>query len=166
MLASSIQQCESVITIFCVCVLVIQLCPTLFISWIIAHQTPLSMEFSTQEYWSGLPLPSPGDLPNPGIKPRSPALKADSLPSAPSGKPHYVYIYRLPLTLPIPPFWVITELQAELPLLPSSSPPAVCLTHGSVCLSVLLSQFVPPSLSPTVFTGPFSMSVSLFLSYK
>ena len=45
------------------------------------------MEFSRQEYWSGLPFPSPEDLPDPGIEPTSPALKADSLPSEPSGKP-------------------------------------------------------------------------------
>ena len=44
------------------------------------------MEFSRPEYWSGKPFPSPGDLPNPGIKPRSPALQADSLPSEPPGK--------------------------------------------------------------------------------
>ena len=54
--------------------------------WTVAHQTPLSMEFSKQEYWSGLPFPSPGDLPDPGIEPRSPALQADSLPSEPPGK--------------------------------------------------------------------------------
>ena len=46
------------------------------------------MEFSRTEYWSGLPFPSPGDLPNPGIKPRSPALQADSLPAEPPGKPN------------------------------------------------------------------------------
>ena len=46
------------------------------------------MEFSRQEYWSGYPFPSPGDLPNPGIKPRSLALNAGSLPSDPPGKPH------------------------------------------------------------------------------
>ena len=45
------------------------------------------MEFSRQEYWRGLPCPTPGDLPNPGIEPRSPALQADSLPSEPPGKP-------------------------------------------------------------------------------
>ena len=45
------------------------------------------MEFSRPEYWSGYPFPSPGDLPNPGIKPRSPALQADSLPAEPPGKP-------------------------------------------------------------------------------
>ena len=46
----------------------------------VAHQAPLSMGFSRREYWSGLPFPSPGDLPKPGIDPRSPALQADSLP--------------------------------------------------------------------------------------
>ena len=50
-------------------------------------QAPLSMEFSRQEYWNGLPWPPPGDLPNPGIKPRSPALQVDSLLSEPPGKP-------------------------------------------------------------------------------
>ena len=55
--------------------------------WTIAYQAPLSMGFSRQEYWSGLPFPSLGDLPSPGIKPGSPALEADSLPSEPPGKP-------------------------------------------------------------------------------
>ena len=55
--------------------------------WTVAHQAPPSMGFSRQEYWSGLPLPSPGDLPNPGIGPRSPALQADALTSEPPGKP-------------------------------------------------------------------------------
>ena len=47
--------------------------------WTVAHQAPLSMGFSRQEYWSGLPFPSPEDLPDPGIESRSPALQADSL---------------------------------------------------------------------------------------
>ena len=55
--------------------------------WTVAHQAPLSMGLSRQEYWSGLPFPSPGDLPEPGIKPWSPALKADSLLMEPPGKP-------------------------------------------------------------------------------
>ena len=55
--------------------------------WTVARQAPLSMEFSRQEYWSALPFPSPGDLPDPGIEPWSPALQADSLPSEPPGKP-------------------------------------------------------------------------------
>ena len=57
------------------------------------------MEFSRQEYWSGLPFPSPGDLPNPEIEPRSPALQIDSLPTEPQGKPHTtdtVYKNRVP----------------------------------------------------------------------
>ena len=66
---------------------VTQLYPTLCNPWTVAHQAPLSMGFSRQEYWSGLPFPSPGDLPNPGIKPGSPALQADPLPSEPPGKP-------------------------------------------------------------------------------
>ena len=49
----------------------------------VADQAPLSMEFSRQEYWSGLPFSSPGDLPDLGIEPGSPALQADSLPSEP-----------------------------------------------------------------------------------
>ena len=53
----------------------------------VAHEAPLSMGFSRPEYWSGLPFPSPGDLPHPGIEPKSPALKANSLPSEPPGKP-------------------------------------------------------------------------------
>ena len=53
----------------------------------VAHQAPLSMEFSRQEYWSGLLLPSPGDLPNPGAEPWAPAVQADSLPSELPGKP-------------------------------------------------------------------------------
>ena len=57
--------------------------------WTVAHQAPLSMGFSRQEYWSGLPFPSPGDLPDPGIEPRSPALQADALPSEPPGKPQF-----------------------------------------------------------------------------
>ena len=66
--------------------------------WTLAYRDPPSMGFSRQEYWSGLPFLSPGDLPNPGIEPRSPALQADSLPFVPPGKPtiqdfeNYVYM--------------------------------------------------------------------------
>ena len=55
--------------------------------WTVAYKAPFSMEFSRQEYWSGLLFPSPGDLPNPGIEPWSPTLQADTLPSEPPGKP-------------------------------------------------------------------------------
>ena len=53
--------------------------------WTIARQSPLSVQFSKQEDWSELPFPSPGDLPDPGVKPKSPALQADSLPTEPPG---------------------------------------------------------------------------------
>ena len=55
--------------------------------WTVACQAPLSMEFSRQEYWSGLPFPLPGNLPDPWIKPESPALQADALLSELLGKP-------------------------------------------------------------------------------
>ena len=54
--------------------------------WTVAYQAPPSMGFSRQEYWSGLPFPSPGDRPDPGIKPGSPAFQADALTSEPPGK--------------------------------------------------------------------------------
>ena len=63
-------------------VLVAQLCVAL---WTVACEAPLSLEFSRQEYWDGLPFPSPGDLPDPGVETGSPALQADSLPSEPPG---------------------------------------------------------------------------------
>ena len=56
--------------------------------WSESNQDPLSMGFPRQEYWSGLPFPSPGDLQDPGIEPGSPALQVDSLPSEPPGKPY------------------------------------------------------------------------------
>ena len=61
------------------------LCVTL---WTVTCQAPLSMRFPRQEYWCGLPFPSPGDLPDPGIEPTSPALQADFLSLAPPGKPN------------------------------------------------------------------------------
>ena len=86
-------------------------CVRLFVTpWAVAHQAPPSMGFSRQEYWSGLPFPSPGDLPDPGIEPRSPALHADALISEPPGKPQicicmciyvcvYMYIHILSCTI-------------------------------------------------------------------
>ena len=75
------------------CCLVASLCLTLCDPWTVAHQAPLSMEFARQEYWSGLPLPFPGDLPDPGIEPEaptaSPALQMDSLSLSHWGSPVY-----------------------------------------------------------------------------
>ena len=68
-------------TSYCDGGLVAKSCPTLAIPWTAACQAPLSMGFSRQEYWSGLPFPSPGDLSDPEIEPGSPALQADSLPT-------------------------------------------------------------------------------------
>ena len=70
-----------------------QSCPTHCDPGAVAQQAPLSMEFSRQEYWSGLPFPSPGHLPNPGIEPRSSALQGDSLLSEPPGKPIIGQLY-------------------------------------------------------------------------
>ena len=71
-----------------------QWCPTAT-PWCVAHQALLStMGFSRQEYWSGLSFPSPGDLPNPGIKPRFPTLQADFLLTKPPGKPNTTYQIR------------------------------------------------------------------------
>ena len=61
--------------------------------WTVVHQVPPSMGFSSQEYWSRLPFPSPRDLPDPGIEPRSPALRVDTSPSEPPGKfPPFKYL--------------------------------------------------------------------------
>ena len=78
--------CERVACVCCV--LSLFGCVHIFATWwTIAYQAPPSMVFSRQEYWSGLPFPSPGDFPNPGSTPTgSPTLQADSLPSEPPGK--------------------------------------------------------------------------------
>ena len=68
--------------------IVAKLCPILVTPWTVACQAPLSMESSRKEYWNGLPFPSPGDLPDPGIKPGSPTLQADALLSEPPGAPN------------------------------------------------------------------------------
>ena len=78
---------ETDVTVFGGGGLVAKLCLTLVTPCTVARQAPQSMGFSRQEYWSGLPCPSSGDLPNPGIKPRSPALQADSVPAEPQVKP-------------------------------------------------------------------------------
>ena len=59
--------------------------------WTVVYQAPSSVGFSRQEYWSGLPFPSPGDLPDPGIEPRFPTLQADALTSEPPGKPNNLH---------------------------------------------------------------------------
>ena len=81
------------------------------------------MEFSRSEYWSGLPCPPPGDLPNPGIEPRFPALQVDSLPAKPTGKPKNTGVGSLSLLRqlfnpgiePVSPALQVDSLPAELP---------------------------------------------------
>ena len=82
----------SIVQVVCVYVLVSKLCLTLCDP--MACKASLTMGFSRQEYWSGLTFPSPGDLPNPGIEPGSPALQGDSLLSEPPGTPvHMMSLY-------------------------------------------------------------------------
>ena len=67
-------------------------CATLFMTpWTVACQAPVSVEFPKQEYWNELQFPSPGDLPDSGVEPMSPALQVDSLPLSHLGKPSYIY---------------------------------------------------------------------------
>ena len=66
---------------------VAQSCPTLSDPWTAAHQAPLSMGFSRQGHWSGLPFPSPEDLPDPGVEPESPEVQIYSLPFEQQGRP-------------------------------------------------------------------------------
>ena len=76
--------------------------------WTVTHQAPLSMGFPKQEYWSGLPFPSSGDLSDPGIEPVSPALKADSLPLSYQGSPAVNFANQYPMIFSIwgnPPLW-------------------------------------------------------------
>ena len=70
--------------------------------WTVAQQVPVSRGFPRQEYWRGLPFPSPDDLPDPGIKPGSPALQADYWLSEPPGKPQEIIVQRLKKVL-VPP---------------------------------------------------------------
>ena len=77
-------------------------CLTLVTPWTVARQAPLSMEFSRQEYWSGLPFPSPGNLLYPGIKPGSPALQADSLLTELQGSPNSYSVLKTQVKHPGP----------------------------------------------------------------
>ena len=84
-------------------------CVQLFTTpWTVAHQAHLSIGFSRQEYWSGLPFPTWGDLPNPGIEPMTLALQVDSLPSEPKGKLHeYVHHVSCPVLTESQTRWLL-----------------------------------------------------------
>ena len=111
----------------------------------------LSMGFSGQEYWSGLPFPPPGDLPDLRIKPRSPALRAGSLPSEPPGKPPCIYV--CVCVIYIHSFrlfsqWAITDYWGAVLVLYSRSLLVICFIYSSVCVSIPIFQFIPPLLDP------------------
>ena len=99
---STLQQSVSVIPIHICCCLVAKLHLTLFLTpWTVAHQAPLSMGFSREEYRSGLPFSSPGDLSDPGIEPVSSALAGGFFTTEPPGKATYTYIPSFLYFLPI-----------------------------------------------------------------
>ena len=142
-----------------------QLCLTLATPWTVARQAPPSMGFSRQEYWSGLP---PGDLPNPGIEPRSPALQADSLSLEPRGKSLALLIYpaclffKMPATSADPKFYDLqfyffwkkqnillhSEVQ-DLLLLDS----LLCMNQGTTELISLSQRSPSPSHSRGMSAG-------------
>ena len=110
---------------------VTQSCPIHCDPWTVAYQASPSMGFSRQEYWSGLPFPSPGDLPDPGIEPRSPALEAGALTSEPPGKPNgrlHSTINHLPTGSPIQMYYsYLTSSVSRIKHMISSKP------AGSLC---------------------------------
>ena len=97
---------------FCICVVQVHCCVRLFVTpWTVAHQAPLSMGFPRQEYWSGLPCPPPGDLPNPGIRPVCPALQADSLLIGHWGSLHQpLHLYTTPSYIDLTLFWLQEQI--------------------------------------------------------
>ena len=126
--------------------------------WILYH---LSSQENPKDFWSGMLCPPPGDLPNPGIKPRFPALRADSLLSEPPGKPTCMHIFLLsgashphprstPLGHPRSLSWAPGAVR--------QFPPAIQLTHARVYIPVLPSQFILTSPAPPVSPSPFSTS--------
>ena len=118
-----------------------------------AHQAPLSLGFSKQEYWSGLPFPSPGD-PNPGIEPRSPALQVDSLPTEPPGSPNTQHSCQLERLNPDP---------TDLFSLHLSSLFLFCFKP--LDLEVVVFAAIASS-SPIVSLNPFLQLVSTFWCYS
>ena len=103
--------------------------------WSVAHQAPPSMGFYRQEYWTGLPFPSPGDLPNPGIEPRSPALQGDALTSELPGKKFFVLSISLKNTRPLSP----QEPQTPFSSLGTMNFLSTCLGIDSVSKAMVFS---------------------------
>ena len=148
--------------------LLAQSCLTLWL-WTAAHQAPVSMGFSRQEYWSGLPFTSPGDLHNPGIELKSPALQADSLPTELWAKSQMLWEVtnqcREPLAMGVWWSWCLWGLQ--LSCLSASSPPASPVLIEPVGNSMLpgsqscTSSHLPTSASPTAPSPPSASRVGV-----
>ena len=135
-------------------------CVQLFVTpWIVAHQTLLSMGFSRQEYWSGLPCSPPGDLPDPGIEPvslGSPTLEVDSLPLAPPGNTFQfssveslscVRLFATPWTVAHQASISVTNSQSLLKLMSIES--VMPSSH------LILSSPSPPAFNPSQHQGLF-----------
>ena len=138
------------------------------IPWSVAYQAPLSVEFSWQKYWSGLPFPSPGDLSDPGIELRSPTLQADALPSEPPAKPP-LELYQFSLVQSLSCVWLFATpwtaaCQASLSITNSQSLPKVMSielvmpsNHLILCHPLLLLPSIFPSIS--VFSNESALGV-------
>ena len=130
--------------------LVTKLCPTLVTPCTVAHQAPLTVGFSKQESWSGLPFPSPGDLPGPGIEPRSPALQADSLPIELPGKPH-------PISNPLP-----SPITVPARRLSNQSPLLQQYFEDTLSLSLASTAYEKSPIRATIFAAKLSFPLIVF----
>ena len=120
--------------------------------WTAIHQVPLSMRYSRQGYWSGLPFPSPGDLPNPGIEPGSSALQANSLPAELQGKITHLFIHSI-VDRDVSILWLLGwELLWTL----------LCVSFGVHMCAFALYSLIMPSKQLEEFFGPWSFSLSGF----
>ena len=119
--------------------------------WTVAYQALPSMGFSRQEHWSGLPFPSPGDLPNPGIELGSPALQTDTLPSEPPGK--------LSRTLVILQNWKTVPIKHQLPVPTAQSLPPTILLSVSMNLPVWVPRWMDSNSLCLFVTGLFHSSI-------
>ena len=123
---------------------------------------PVSMGFSRQEYWSGLPFPSPGDLPDPRLNLVSAIQWSKSAICTHVSPPSWASLTP-PTCISYPSR---SSQSTELSSLCHAADPHDPFTHGTVCMSVLVSHFVPPFPSSPVCTCPLSTSASLFLPWK
>ena len=124
-------------------------------SWTIAHHARLSTGFSRQQYWSGLPFPSPGNLPDPGSEPRSPALQADSLLSEPPGKLRgYINSHQLNPSVELKPF----ALDVDNSILQ--------MGKLRVLWSLLCKKVFSRNLEGSIFSGSFASEFSVVHSFN